>query len=181
MKIINLGQTIQILVNIGVIVGIVFLAIEQQQINKQHEMQSYQAETSPSILSNEYVDVSAIKCPSSYDDETRTFRNENYWLFQKEKNENNLSLVLRPDRDTGTWNIDIETISNKMTISPDIYEWESSNYQGNYYVLNRKDLTLERRRVENTTIRSQCVVINSEEARNEVELRYKRRLEGNKI
>lgn len=43
MKKIELGQTIQILANIGVIAGIVFLAFELHQNNEQLELQSYQS------------------------------------------------------------------------------------------------------------------------------------------
>ena len=43
MKKIDLGQTITILANFGVIVGIVFLVIELQQNSQQLELQSYQA------------------------------------------------------------------------------------------------------------------------------------------
>ncbi len=43
MKGIDLGQTFQILANIGVIAGIIFLAVELRQNNEQLRLQSYQA------------------------------------------------------------------------------------------------------------------------------------------
>ena len=43
MKKIDLGQTFQILANVGVIVGIIFLAVELRQNNEQLRLQSYQA------------------------------------------------------------------------------------------------------------------------------------------
>jgi len=43
MKKIDLGQTITILANVGVIVGIIFLAAELRQNNRQLALQSYQA------------------------------------------------------------------------------------------------------------------------------------------
>ena len=177
MKKIGLGQTMQILTNIGVIISISFLAIKLQQDNIQLEVQSYQEEDL-STLSNAYIDISAVKCPSAYDDETKRFRNENYWLFQKNITDVDISLVLRPNRDTGTWNIDIE---NKMTITPDYYEWDSFNFAGIYSLLNRKDLSMERRRANRDTVSSQCELINPDDARTAVELRYQKRLEGNKI
>jgi len=43
MKKIDLGQTVQIIANVGVIAGIIFLAIELRQNNEQLKLQSYQA------------------------------------------------------------------------------------------------------------------------------------------
>lgn len=43
MRKLDLGQTITVLANVGVIVGIIFLVLELQQNNQQLELQSYQA------------------------------------------------------------------------------------------------------------------------------------------
>lgn len=52
MKKIDLGQTINTIANLGVIAGIVFLAIELRQNNKQLELQSYQSWVSANVAMN---------------------------------------------------------------------------------------------------------------------------------
>jgi N-acyl-D-aspartate/D-glutamate deacylase len=128
----------------------------------------------------DYVDVSAMKCPSSYDEVAKRFRSENYWIFQKRRGEDNVSMVLRPNRDTGTWRRDVDTTNNPMTVTPDYYEWESVIFTG-INTLNRKDLTLDRERTDNRSATSQCERVNPEVARAAVESRYQLRLEGNQL
>jgi len=188
----DMSQWILSITNIGVIVSMVYVVSELQQINHTHALPSSQdtvamrapAETSfaeaPAVPAVEYIDASALKCPSSYDEVAKTFKNENYWIFQKKKGEENVSLVLRPDRDTGTWNIDVETPARKIIVTPDFYEWESFIYTG-INILNRKTLTLERKRSDRATATSQCEAIKPEQARTAVESRYKQLIEGNKI
>jgi hypothetical protein len=178
---IDLGQSLQILTNIGVIAAIVFLGLNMRQDQSQPEETLPQITNEMSVIPEEYIDVYALKCPSSYDDETRRFRSENYWMLQRAHDEETVSVVSRPDRDTGTWRIDVDTLNNKMIDTPDYYEWESLNYSGNYYILNRKDLTMERQRTNRDTINSPCVLIDPNEARDAVEQRYQLRLEGNRI
>lgn len=175
----RMPQTLQIITNIVVIACIVYLLSEVKQINNHPESEAYQ-EAVLAIPDNYYIDTSAIMCPSSFDEATKRFRNENYWIFQKKQGDKNISLVLRPNRDTGNWDRDVDTTNNKMTITPDFYEWESFIYTG-LNVLNRKDLTLERKRSDLRSATSQCELISPEAARDEVESRYKRLLEGNKL
>lgn len=129
---------------------------------------------------NGYVDESAVKCPSSWDEVAKRFRNENYWIFQKKEGDKDISMVLRPNRDTGTWNTDVDTVGNPMTITPDYYEWESAIFTG-INTLNIKDFTLDRKRTDSRSAISQCELVSPEAARDAVESRYQRRLEGNNI
>ena len=128
----------------------------------------------------DYIDVSAVKCPSSWDEVAKRFRNENYWIFQKKNGDKNISMVLRPNRDTGTWDRDVDTTGNKITITPDYYEWESAIFTG-INTLNRKDLVLDRKRSDSRSATSQCELISPKDARDAVESRYQQRLEGNNI
>ena len=176
---IDLFQLLQTVINIGVIACLVYLVTEVQQIERIPERVSYQEQIT-AIPSDDYLDVSALKCPSSYDEETRQFRNENYWIFQKKNDEKNISLVLRPNRDSGVWDRDVDVTGIAIVVSPDFYEWESVIFTG-INVLNRKDLSLERKRSDRATAVSECELVSPEEARNAVESRYQSQLEGNKI
>lgn len=170
-------QSFQIITNILLIACIAYLLFEVEKIDYPPNNQSYK-DVAPTIPTCDYVDVSAVTCPSSFDEESKTFRDENYWIFQKYNGDKNISLVLRPNRNTGTWDKDVNTDDNKMIITPDFYEWESFIYTG-LNILNRKVLTLERKRSDNRSAISQCVLVSPEEARDEVESRYNRLLEGN--
>ena len=189
-----MSQSLQIITNIVLIACIVYLMFEVEKIDDSQDIQWHQEaafamplpvhgpfDVRPTLLlPNDYVDMSAVKCPSSFDEESKTFRSENYWIFQKHNGDKNISLVLRPNRNTGIWDMDVNIIGNKMTITPDFYEWESFIYTG-LNVLDRKNLTLERKRSDMRSATSQCVLVSTEDARDEVESRYKRLLEGNKL
>jgi hypothetical protein len=63
MKKIDIGQMITIFANVGVIVGIIFLAVEVKQNNRQLELQSYQAWVALNIQINSALmdpEISAI-------------------------------------------------------------------------------------------------------------------------
>ncbi|MGK0298504.1 MAG: hypothetical protein ACI9XC_002126 [Gammaproteobacteria bacterium] len=170
-------QSLQIITNIILIACIGYLLFEVEKIADSPNNQSYQ-ETDLAMPAEDYVDMRAVKCPSSFDEVSKTFRDENYWIFQKNNGDKNISLVLRPNRNTGNWDKDVNTEDNKMIVTPDFYEWESFIYTG-LNVLNRKDLTLERKRSDSRSAISQCVLVKTEYARDEVELRYNQLLEGN--
>ena len=174
---IHMPQSLQIITNIVLIACIGYLLFEVEKIDNSPNKQSYQ-EPTLGIPADDYVDMRAVKCPSSFDEVSKTFRDENYWIFQKKNGDKNISLVLRPNRNTGSWDKDVNTDDNKMIITPGFYEWESYIYTG-LNVLNRKDLTLERKRTDSRSATSQCVLVKPEDARDEVESRYNRLLEGN--
>jgi hypothetical protein len=70
MKKIEVGQAISILANFGVIVGIVFLAIEIRQNNQQLALQSYQAWVASNLQINAYFmdpEISAITAKGNAD------------------------------------------------------------------------------------------------------------------
>lgn len=177
----DLGQTLQILTNVGIMLGLLFLYSKVVQDTGTRPAPSESANEFTDVMNEGYSDVAALKCPSSYDDETQSFRNINYWLFQKNPADHDISMISRPDRNTGTWNYDVNNDAGPMIITPDNISWTSYLYTGNYYSLNRKDLTMERQRVNRTTITSQCDLVSGNDARKAVTLRYQNRLKGNKI
>lgn len=117
-----------------------------------------------------YVDVSALKCPSSWDEVAKRFRSENYWIFQRRRGEQNVSMVLRPDREAGTWRQDVDTINSPMKVTPDSYQWESMIFTG-INTLDIESLTLDRKRTDNRSSTSQCVMLTPQMARKVVQTR----------
>ena len=131
-----------------------------------------------SSRSGDYVDVSAMKCPSSWDEVAKQFRSENYWIYQKRRSEENVSMVLRPNRETGAWRMDVDTTNHPMTVTADSYQWESMIYTG-INTLNRNTLSLERDRTDDRSANSQCEAITPHAARSAVEERYLQQMRGN--
>ena len=132
------------------------------------------------VGNDDYMDVSAMKCPSSWDEVAKQFRSENYWIFQKNSGEENVSMVLRPNRETGTWRRDVDTVNRPMTVTPESYNWESLIYTG-INTLDRNAMTLDRNRdkIDDRSATSQCQALSPEAAREAVETRYQQQLEGN--
>ena len=127
-----------------------------------------------SVPGDGYEDVSAMKCPSSWDEVTKQFRSENYWIFQRRNGEGAVSMVLRPNRETGTWRKDVDTADHPMQVTPMSYQWESQIYTG----LNTLDLTamsLDRARSDGRSARSQCESVSPADARRIVESRDRQR------
>ncbi len=126
-----------------------------------------QAQMSPE---DNYVDVSAMKCPSSWDEVAKRFRSENYWIFQRRRGEQNVSMVLRPNRETGTWRQDVDVTNRPLTVTPETYQWESMIFTG-INTLDREALTLDRNRTDGRSATSQCEVVTPQAARKAVEER----------
>lgn len=126
---------------------------------------------------DDYMDVSAMKCPSSWDEVAKQFRSENYWIFQKRSGEENVSMVLRPNRETGTWRRDVDTVNQPMTVTTQSYNWESQIYTG-INTLNREAMALDRNRdnIDGRSANSQCEAVRPKQAREAVEVRYLQQL-----
>ena len=114
-----------------------------------------------------FVDVSALKCPSSWDEVAKRFRSENYWIFQRRRGEQDVSMVLRPNRETGTWRQDVDTRNSPMTVTPQTYQWESVIFTG-INTLDIESLTLDRNRTDSRSSTSRCEVITPQAARRAV-------------
>ena len=119
---------------------------------------------------DDYVDVSALKCPSSWDEVAKRFRSENYWIFQRRRGEQDISMVLRPDREAGTWRQDVDTTNSPMKVTPQSYQWESVIFTG-INTLDIESLTLDRNRSDNRSSTSQCEIVTTQMARKMVEIR----------
>lgn len=128
---------------------------------------------------DDYVDVSAMKCPSSWDAVAMQFQSENYWIFQKRSGEENVTMVLRPNRETGTWRMDVDTVNHPMKVTFDSYNWESQIYTG-INTLDRQTMILDRNRdkIDDRSANSQCQAVSSENAREAGQTRYQQQLKN---
>ena len=126
---------------------------------------------------DDYVDVSAMKCPSSWDAVAMQFQSENYWIFQKRRGEENVTMVLRPNRETGTWRMDVDTVNHPLAVTINSYNWESQIYTG-INTLDRQTMTLDRNRdkIDDRSANSQCQTVSPENAREAVQSLYQQQL-----